>query len=65
MSGNILTHGAAVNNSSYESMNLQAAYGGYGGYGKGNLLTGLNTDDIKNIPLLKGSAAALHLEGKI
>lgn len=43
-------------------MNTQAAYGGYG---YGNLLTGLNPNDIKNIPVLKGSAAALHLEDKI
>jgi len=53
----IVVDGVPIDNSSYNSLNTQA---GYGGYDYGNMLNDINPDEIKNISVLKGAAAALY-----
>ncbi len=53
----IVVDGIPLDNSSFNSANTQA---GYGGTDYGNMLNDLNPDEIENISVLKGAAAALY-----
>src|SRR5690606_5047880 len=53
----IVSHGPPVNNSNYHSAAVQQ---GSGGVDYGNMLNDINPDDIENISILKGTAAALY-----
>ncbi|PID88514.1 MAG: SusC/RagA family TonB-linked outer membrane protein, partial [Bacteroidia bacterium] len=49
--------GVPMDNANYNSTSAQA---GFGGIDYGNMLNDLNPDDIENISILKGAAAALY-----
>lgn len=53
----IVIDGLPVNNSNYNSAAVQQ---GSGGVDYGNMLNDINPDDIENISILKGTAAALY-----
>lgn len=53
----IVVDGVPLDNSNYNSINAPA---GYGGKDYGNMLNDLNPDEIENVSVLKGAAAALY-----